>query len=220
MHRRAIGLILVLLVLAGLTFALWPGLDLATSRLFFVGGRFIGEGPPGNAARFVGWFLPACVLIGALAGWLARLAGIRAPSLPQTRTALYLALTMALGPGLLVNVVLKDHWHRPRPVQVTQFGGHFTFRPWDRLDGACVRNCSFVSGEASSATWMLAPALLVPAPLTGPAVAASLVFGAAVGFLRITFGGHFLSDTLFSMLLTALVILLLHRLMWRGKQPD
>ena len=52
---------------------------------------------------------------------------------PQTkmfvsgRAAVFLILSYALGPGLLVNVALKDNWGRPRPGHITQFGGdkHF-----------------------------------------------------------------------------------------------
>ena len=30
---------------------------------------------------------------------------------------IFLIATMAIGPGLIVNLGLKDHWHRPRPIQ-------------------------------------------------------------------------------------------------------
>ena len=28
---------------------------------------------------------------------------------------IFLIATIAIGPGLIVNLGLKDHWHRPRP---------------------------------------------------------------------------------------------------------
>ncbi len=102
--------------------------------------------------------------------------------------------------------MLKDHWHRPRPVQVVEFGGAEPFRPYDRLDGLCVRNCSFVSGEGASAFWTVAPALLLPPPWRAVALVGALCFAAAAGALRMAFGGHFLSDTLFAALFTWLVI--------------
>ena len=123
-----------------------------------------------------------------------------------------MGLSLALGPGLLVNTMLKDHSHRPRPAQVQQFGGLEAFRPFYRFDGACLRNCSFVSGEGSTAFWTVAPALLVPLAYRAPAVAAALLFGAMTGLLRMAFGGHFLSDTVFGALLTWLVILACWRL--------
>ena len=117
-----------------------------------------------------------------------------------------LVASLALGPGLLVNVALKDHWHRPRPVQVIEFGGADPFRPYDRLDGSCVRNCSFVSGEGASAFWTVAPALLLPPPWHAVALGGALCFAAAAGGLRMAFGGHFLSDTVFAALFTWLVV--------------
>src|SRR3954464_12487742 len=75
------------------------------------------------------------------------------------RIVLFLVSTLALGPGLLANVILKDHWHRPRPVQVVEFGGSKPYVDWWDPRGGCERNCSFVSGEASAAAWMFAPAM-------------------------------------------------------------
>ena len=38
-------------------------------------------------------------------------------------------LCWLVGPGLLVNTVLKDHVGRPRPVQLEQFRGHERYVP-------------------------------------------------------------------------------------------
>ena len=198
---------IVLLVLVGIVFAVRPDLDLSAARLFFHAGTFVGHSPVGDGARLLGWLVPFVIFGLMVVGWLARRAGLAWPHLPSGRSIAFLAATLALGPGLLVNVALKDHWHRPRPVQTSEFGGTLPFRPWNALDGGCKRNCSFVSGEASSATWLVAPALLVPPPFQAGAVVGALAFGAAVGVLRMAFGGHFLSDTLISMLLTILVVL-------------
>ena len=43
------------------------------------------------------------------------------------RAAWFLVVTLALGPGVVTNLILKDHWHRPRPIDVTEFGGSFRF---------------------------------------------------------------------------------------------
>ena len=117
---------------------------------------------------------------------------------------------MALGPGLLVDG-MKDISHRPRPVQLREFGGTRDFRPFYQFDGACPRNCSFPSGEAAAAFWMLAPASLAPLPLRPAALGAALLFGLATGGLRMAFGGHFLSDVLLAGILTIGVALALRR---------
>jgi lipid A 4'-phosphatase len=83
----------------------------------------------------------------------------------------------------------------------------------------CGRNCSFVSGEASSAFWTLAPALLAPPPVRPLAVGAALVFGSGVAALRMAFGGHYLSDSLISGLLTILLVLGLHRAFFGRVKP-
>lgn len=201
-----------LLAATAVLFALRPDLDLAAARAFFEDGKFIGVTPRGETARHIGYVLPFWILGAAAALWLLRLIGVRRWPLPSFRAVLFLAATMAVGPGLLVNVALKDNSHRPRPVQTQELGGPWEFRPWHRFDGQCQRNCSFVSGEASSAFWTLAPALLTPPPVRPAAVAAALVFGTSVALLRMAFGGHYLSDSIMSALLTLLVVLGAHRL--------
>ena len=61
----------------------------------------------------------------------------------------FLAAMLAIGPGLVANVILKDNWGRARPRQVVEFGGTKQFTPPLVPVRECVRNCSFVSGEAS-----------------------------------------------------------------------
>src|SRR5262245_8300465 len=91
----------------------------------------------------------------------------RRPLLIPGRAIIFLALTLTIGPGLLVNVVLKPHWGRPRPVAIVQFGGHEPYVPWWKTNGTCTSNCSFVSGESSVAAWLFAPAVLIPPPSGG-----------------------------------------------------
>lgn len=110
-----------------------------------------------------------------------------------------LLLTFALGPGLLVNGILKTQSHRPRPIHTIEVSGAGQgYRPFYAFDGDCLRNCSFSSGEAAAAFWTVTPALLVSPGLQLPFVAGALVFGGAVGGLRMLAGAHFLSDVAFS----------------------
>jgi membrane-associated PAP2 superfamily phosphatase len=41
--------------------------------------------------------------------------------------ALYILLVIALVPGVLVNLVAKDHWGRPRPLHTQAFGGEYSW---------------------------------------------------------------------------------------------
>lgn len=217
--RDPIVLSLAAVLAATALFLAWPRLDLLGSALFYVS----GEGFPASrwwplqalrrSSDIVVWLLVA-VLLGGLV-----LRAVR-PALPnpiRTGDALVLLLALALGPGLLVNVGLKDNWGRPRPVDVDAFGGAHPYVPVWRVSDACDDNCSFVSGEGSSAAWIAAALIvLAPARRRRLAVAASLAYAAALSLNRIAFGGHFPSDVVLAWSLTALVLALCRRLVDRG----
>jgi membrane-associated PAP2 superfamily phosphatase len=131
------------------------------------------------------------------------------------RAAMFLVLTLALGPGILANVILKDHWARTRPVDVKQFGGTDRFTAWWDPRGPCPENCSFIAGEPSGAFWTLAPAALAPPQWRLAAFAGALVFGASVGILRISAGGHFFTDVVFAGVLMFLLIWIAHGAIYR-----
>ena len=84
--------------------------------------------------------------------------------------------------------------------------------------GACEINCSFVSGEASSAYAMLAPAVALPPPWRAPAIGAALFYGTMIGLVRMARGGHFLTDVIFAGILTAFIVWLLHGLLYRWRR--
>jgi membrane-associated phospholipid phosphatase len=168
----------------------------------------------GRAARF-----------GPLAAFLGRGAARPRPNpaaaswAPDGRAIVFLVASLVIGSGLVVNLGMKDHLHRPRPVQTREFGGRDEFRPWYRFDGGCDKNCGFPSGEASSSFWMVAPALLVPPPFQSVAIAGALAFGVAASVLRLAFGGHYLSDVLMGGLISLIVVFGVRRLVWPRGAP-
>ena len=213
--RLSLIILAVLTLITGALFALWPELDLAGSAFFHGAEGFDADMPLLKGLRNGLYYLPIAVM-GVFAGaWLGAMIGLPLPEAlrPRGRSLVFLVLGLALGPGLLVNVILKDNWHRPRPVQVTEFGGPLEFRPWYKTDGDCVKNCSFVSGETAGAFWLVAPASLAPAPLRLPAVAVALGVGLTTGALRVAFGGHFPSDVLFAGLFTLILVALLRKIL-------
>ena len=153
--------------------------------------------------------LPYLIALGFLALFLARRFGANTPYAPSGAGIFFLVAALAIGPGLIVNLGLKDHAHRPRPINVREFGGVDEFKTWYQFDGACAKNCAFPSGEAAQGFWTLAPAMLVPLPWRGPAIAAALVFGTATSVWRMAFGAHFLSDVLVGALISIIVVLVL-----------
>jgi lipid A 4'-phosphatase len=203
-------------VAAAVVFTTMPDLDLAVARQFALGdGKFSG-GQNGLLLflreLFKTIFIVCCgVAIAGLA-----VAVFHRSTQSRTRAAkwLYLILCFSVGPGLVTNVLLKDQWGRARPVQVAEFGGTKTFAPPLVPSHQCPRNCSFVSGEAASMfTVFYSAALIAPAGSAALMIGGTLV-GLAAGFVRVTQGGHFLSDVVFAGVFMALVCAGLHRLMF------
>ena len=211
------SLLAVYLALTALTlgvFAVWPEIDLTVAHYFYRDGSFFGRDSYERFGRDFFRVTPFVVLTAYAALWLAKRRGIKLPWAPSGRAVIFLIATIAIGPGLIVNLGLKDHWGRPRPYQTEGLSGQNPFRPWYETDGGCKRNCSFVSGEAATGFWMVAPASVLPPPWCAPAVVLAFAFGAGASLLRLAFGGHYLSDVLLGGLITLIVIEAVRRLLW------
>src|SRR5215831_18116015 len=216
--RTSFIILASLAVLTGVIFAVDPSLDLQVASFF----RDLAAQPEirqfGQAIdtmRQVGPLVIAAVIVPAVGALAIKIIWPLRPTLVSSRSALFLIASLALGPGLLVNVVLKEGWARPRPGMVTQFGGDYTFMPWWDPRGGCDSNCSFVSGETSSAVWMAAPAILAPPPWRYAALGVAGLYGAAFAVMRMLAGGHFLSDVIFAAVFTGLVIWAVHGFLFR-----
>jgi membrane-associated phospholipid phosphatase len=109
----------------------------------------------------------------------------------------------AAGPLLLVNGILKAFSGRPRPDDTTLFGGHLEFVAAGDLTGACVSNCSFVSGEAAAAGWLLCLLPLLRGRFRILIAALIIDVSVAAPLLRAAMGGHFLSDVVLGWLIGA-----------------
>jgi lipid A 4'-phosphatase len=218
MLRVLLGLV-ALTAATLLVFALWPQLDVDAARAFYGDGGFIGHDPFERAIRAFFNITPFLVLAAFASVYAMRRAGIAVAYAPTGRQLAFLIATMAIGPGLIVNLGLKDNAHRPRPVQTREFGGKFEFRPWYRFDGECRRNCSFISGEGSEAFWMVAPASLVPPPGQPLAVAGALLFGVLASLLRMAFGGHYLSDVILAALVMLIIVQGARMLLFSPRDP-
>jgi len=223
MNRAGLFVVVAIAIIAGAMFAIYPQLDLAISRLMFeqVDSGFV-PGAAMKVLREAARFVVALIAAPAFIAVALKLIAPKRPMLIPGRAALLMIATLAIGPGLISNAVLKDHWHRPRPVQVTEFGGNSHFTPWWDPRGECVANCSFVAGEPSGAFWTIAAASYAPPPWRPLAYGAAIIFGLAVGLLRMAAGGHFASDVVFAGVFTFLVIWLAHARLyrWRNRPSD
>lgn len=210
--RGAAVYILIVAVAAAL-FLLAPQIDLWVSALFYQPqhGFTLREWEPlslvYHTIPWVAWGI--VVVVAAAAAWLFLM---QRPLWRFDRKALlFVALSTALGPGLLANTVLKDHWGRARPAQVEEFGGAHHFTPAPLPAAQCRRNCSFVSGHAALGFSLVSFAFLLPRGRTRRrGIAAALSFGALVGLVRVAQGGHFLSDVVWAGLLVFGIAAALH----------
>lgn len=134
---------------------------------------------------------------------------------------IYLVLCMALGPGLFVNFVLKEHAGRARPSQTIIFGGTKQFTPVLHCTNQCTHNCSFASGHAATIYCFGSFAYINIMRIRNKSInqliyykqdkidkisqinfstiyIIFLLLGSLVGLIRIVMGGHFLSDVVAS----------------------
>jgi membrane-associated PAP2 superfamily phosphatase len=220
MNRTGLAIALAIAVVVGLLFGLYPELDLRLAALFYdprAPGSWNDSAWTLKTLRDIARWTVALVAAPAFIALVVKLLLPRRPMLIPGRAAVLMIVTLALAPGLLTNVLLKDLWGRPRPIDVTELGGTDRFMPWWDPRGGCPKNCSFVAGEPSGAFWTLAPALLTPPPWRALATGAALAFGTGVGLMRIWGGGHFFSDVVFAGVFTFLVIWLVHGLLYRWR---
>jgi lipid A 4'-phosphatase len=211
------GLPIAIGAVAGAVFLGAPEIDLGVARAFYTPGEgFVGERLGWvHALRqtFIVLYFGTIVLclVGLGMIWRGR------PQWLQLGRAewLFLVACLAAGPGLVANLLLKDHWGRARPKQTVELGGSMAFTPPLVIANQCRRNCSFVSGEAASTyVTLYAAAALVP-QWSIALVAAGTLGGLATGLVRMSQGAHFLSDVVFAGVFMALTVLALRQLMLR-----
>lgn len=115
---------------------------------------------------------------------------------------------------LIVDQGLKEGLGRVRPDDVAMFGGNLPFQSLSDLPGPCEGNCSFVSGEVSSATWLLMLLPLFFIKYRNYAYLLGIMFFICTIYVRIGFGRHFLSDALFAFFIPHWVMALLYTLFY------
>ncbi len=221
MNRTGLVITLAIAAVVGIVFGIWPELDLKLAALFYdpqKGGFWRSYDPVYLRLRDVSTWLIALAAMPAVAALVIKLIWPRRPLLIPGRAIVLMLLSLALAPGVLANLILKEHWHRPRPIDVAEFHGDEHFRAWWDPRGDCAKNCSFVAGEPSGAFWTLAPALLLPPPWRVVATGAALAFGGAVGLQRMAAGAHFFSDVVFAGVFAFLTIWLIHGLIYRWRR--
>ena len=217
--QRQVAVLILALVAAALvlgTSHALPGIDLNVSSLF------CGTDSAGAAAgmdartcrsfpvsswpafwivRKILFYLPPTAFVLLLVA-IGR-AGLfdRLPDAGRQRALAFAALAYFTGPILIANMMLKAWSGRPRPYQSLIHGSDMAFVPAGDFSGACRDNCSFVSGEAAAAGWLLWLIPLLPRRWRGPLARVLIAASVLTPLLRVAMGGHFLSDALLGWLL-------------------
>lgn len=198
--KLRLGLFWSVALSLALVAALFPEIDLAVSGFFYNGTDFPWRS--GGLAEFLHDLVqPVAIGLAALLLLMTLLQLFRRGG---WRRWAFVWLALVLGPGLVTNVIFKDHWGRARPMQVEEFGGFAQFTPALEPANQCAKNCSFVSGDASFGFFFHSFAYIAPRRRR-QLFWAGMGIGALCGLMRIGMGAHFLSDVLFGGVFTLLV---------------
>ena len=205
------GVTLVLVALTAVLTAVGADLNLAGRFYDPNRGWFLGDEQPWQWLYRYGTIPGLVVTLAALTGWLV--AGIRRNLAVWRPYCLLVVLTSVIASGILVNAVLKQYWGRPRPGQVTQFGGQWTYRDIHK-PGIPGQGGSFPSGHCAMGFtlvslffWRRQSRLIAYA-----GGGAGLALGVAMSIARIVQGAHFLTDTLWSLGVNLIVAVALYYL--------
>lgn len=218
-YERLTIAFLLLVVLAQAVFAAFPGIDPAVSSLFANGsaGFGWGDGSPETinlvlrrTAEVLAFGLVSWCILGGLTGLLRD---------DEFRAWAFAASVVVVASGVIVNLVLKAHVGRARPISISEFGGAAQFTPAWQVTDQCARNCSFTSGEVALAASLAIATIVLLWPRFDTArrrflaILVATVYVGLVMLLRIGLGRHFLSDTIFAVLFAGGVALVLYPLM-------
>ena len=132
----------------------------------------------------------------------------------------FVALAGTMGPGVVVNFVFKENWHRARPYQVQELGGEQQFSRAGVITDQCYNNCSFVSGHTACGFFLASFLLIERNPRRRWRwAAAGVAAGGIIGFARMVDTAHWLSDVLWAGPITLLSSWVAWRIMLRWYPP-
>lgn len=212
---KAQALVLLAIALLG-TLPFWlSDLDLRVAALFHHAGAD-DPWPEGGLPLWSFLYRASPLLMGlVMIGALMALGGgtIWTRWRPLRLPAVLVLASALLGPGLVINGILKDSWGRPRPHQVEALGGTKAYLP-PLLLGESGGGKSFPCGH-SSVGYMLGVFYLLwrrrrPGLARG-ALAGAIALGTLFGVGRMAAGDHFLSDVIWSGVIAYGVALALHQ---------
>ncbi len=216
---KRLRIYLISFTLASILFVGFPELDIWFSSLFFDKGHFFFYNSLtviiiNRSVEVIVGMLSICLIILLL--WK------RNPFSMNKKYMIYLLLVLIIGPGLVVNVVFKDHWGRARPGRIEEFGGVQKFTRAFVISDQCQKNCAFVSGHASIGFYFVSFGFIWRAHRK-KIIAGAALYGALIGFARILRGVHYLSDIVFAFFFVYITAFMIYEFMfvfpYRNKSP-
>ncbi len=213
-YRKNIFNWVLYLVLASVIFFAFPKLDIYISNFFYKK----AQGFIYNDNYFVQIIFKSAPPLTYTAAIIYCIVGLYQYFVDKKfrKIFLYLLLTLIIGPGIIVNAFLKEHFGRARPKNIIEFGGDRHFSRVFSISDQCDTNCSFSSGHAAGAYHFTSLSFVLPRRYFKRSFNSAMIFGTIVGLVRISQGGHFASDVIFSCLVVLVVNLLLKRFMFKS----
>jgi lipid A 4'-phosphatase len=215
-NNRLVNACLIGAALLSLVFFLFPQIDISISAVFYdKHGHFSYKEEP--FTYFIYELIPVAtkLLVAAYIIYLLYILARHRSFKKMIKTRVFfLFLAAAIGPGIIVNYVLKDNFGRARPSQITEFKGDNKFsRPFE-ISNQCTTNCSFPSGHAAMGYYFTAVAYLLTGRCFSLFYISGIIFGSIVGLTRIMVGAHFASDVVSACFLILLINHLIYTL-WK-----
>jgi membrane-associated PAP2 superfamily phosphatase len=217
-HRREWGLHAAVILWLGLVTLLVfsnPIFDLAIARFFWEAGNqptffsqtltFISEGMNRSIPYLVSGMISVTMGVFIASFFHVRWQKFRLPTI-------FFVLILILGPGLLINVILKEHTGRPRPKHTQPLGGQHEYRSPFQLTGPKA-GYSFPCGDSSVGYSLAGFYFLLYRRrfrLALLCLLAAITLGTVIGISRMLLGAHFASDVAWSAIFVFLVIFVLY----------
>jgi lipid A 4'-phosphatase len=111
------------------------------------------------------------------------------------KKATFLFVVLLIGPGIIVHLVFKEYWDRPRPRDVVEFQGEKQFNPAFIIANQPGKNKSFASGHAGMGFFFIAFAWIARQRRY---FWLGMIVGGIVSLGRMVQGAHFFTDVLTS----------------------
>ena len=195
-HFKFINLFFLISILI---FLIIPVIDIKISNLFFSENSFISE--KYSIVKSIRILLKNLMIIIPFFGvffFLFILKKKRKKELRLRLAVIGLLIGPIIGCGVIANLIFKENWGRARPVHIAEFGGNKIFSPPFFRSDQCETNCSWISGETSGAFSFMVGTIILRNHIF---FICNWILGLLVFFCRLSMGGHFFSDNLFSLFL-------------------